>query len=107
MPKLLRLAAFTILLVACVLVPASPTPPALTPTPAAVGPCNVSSANPVNIYTLPSAAATQFGTLGPGDTVEATARTADGFYGFEPGVAQAGNVGIFRLRWILKTIDVS
>jgi hypothetical protein len=100
MRKILHLAAFTILLAACTLTPAPPTP---TPS----GPCSVSSANPVNIYTLPSAAATQFGTLGPGETVEATARTADGFYGFEPGVAQAGNVGLFRLRWILKTFDVT
>ena len=26
-------------------------------------------------------------------------RTADGWLGFDPGVAQAANVGIFRLRW--------
>jgi hypothetical protein len=105
MRKLLHLAAFSILLLACVLVPASPTPTGLTPPPA--GPCNLSATNSVNIYTFPSAAADLFGTFGTGDTAEATARTADGFYGFEPGVAQAGNVGIFRLRWILKTHDVT
>jgi hypothetical protein len=61
----------------------------------------------VNIYNRPSAASDVFGTFGPGDTFHASARTADGFYGFEPGSAQAGNVGIFRLRWVLKTVDVT
>ena len=32
---------------------------------------------------------------------------ADGFYGFDPAVAQAGNVGVFRNRWILKTYQLS
>lgn len=31
---------------------------------------------------------------------EITSRTADGWLGFEPGTAQAANIGIFRLRWI-------
>jgi hypothetical protein len=26
--------------------------------------------------------------------------TADGWLGFDPGVAQAANIGVFRLRWI-------
>jgi hypothetical protein len=64
-------------------------------------------ANPVNIYNRASAAADVFGTFGPSDTAQPTARTADGFYGFDPGTAQAGNVGLFRLRWVLKTIDVT
>ena len=85
------------LLAACV--------PTFTPTPAAS--CDISTANPVNIYTRPSAAADMFGTLGPGDTIQPTAKTADGFFGFTPDVAQAGNVGIFRLRWVLKTIDIT
>jgi len=33
-----------------------------------------------------------FGTFTSSDTAQATAKTADGFYGFEPGTAQAGNV---------------
>jgi hypothetical protein len=61
----------------------------------------------VTAYQRASAAAEEFGTLSPGETLAPTARTADGFYGFDPGVAQAGNVGLFRLRWVLKTVDVS
>jgi hypothetical protein len=76
------------------------------PAPAPTGTCQVTAVNPVTVYTRPSAAADQFGTLGS-ETVEATVKTADGFYGFEPGVAQAGNVGLFRMRWVLKTHDVT
>jgi hypothetical protein len=106
------------LLVSCT--PATPVPtptptaaaaPTSTPTPAASGSCDLTAGldavNPVTVYTRPSAAADAFGELGSGETVHATAKTADGFYGFDPGVAQAGNVGIFRLRWVLKTADVS
>jgi hypothetical protein len=95
MRKLFFIAALMALLTSCL------------PTPPPSGACNISTANPATIYVLPSAAATVFGTLSPGETVEATAKTADGFYGFDPGVAQAGNVGLFRLRWILKTNDVT
>jgi hypothetical protein len=35
-----------------------------------------------------------------GFTDEAVARTADGWVGFEPGIPQALNVGIFRLLWL-------
>ncbi len=37
---------------------------------------------------------------------EAEASTGDGWIGFEPGVAQAANVGVFRLRWIPPEADV-
>src|ERR1700752_431678 len=78
-----------------------------TVTPTASGPCNLSVANAVDIYQRPSAASDVFGTFTTSDTAQPTAKTADGFYGFQPGVAQAGNVGIFRLRWGLKNIDVT
>ena len=42
-----------------------------------------------------------FGTISVGDTHEALARTADGWVGFDPGVAQAANVGLARHRWVL------
>ena len=87
--------------------PVTTAPSTDTPTAAPVASCDLSVANAVIVYTRASAAADQFGTLSPGETVNPTARTADGFYGFEPGVAQAGNVGLFRLRWILKTHDVN
>jgi len=76
-------------------------------TPAPSGPCELTTANAVDIYNRASAAADVFGTFGPSDKALPTAKTADGFYGFEPGTAQAGNVGLFRLRWVLKTIEIN
>jgi len=69
--------------------------------------CDLTAINPATIYQRPSAASDVFDTLGSGSTIQPTAKTADGFYGFNPGIAQAGNVGLFRLRWVLKTIDVT
>ena len=34
-------------------------------------------------------------------------RTDDGWLGFDPGVAQAANVGVFRMRWIDPDAAVS
>lgn len=45
--------------------------------------------------------------MGASESVEASVRTGDGFYGFDPGVAQAANVGLFRMRWVLKTHDLT
>lgn len=105
MRRILVVSMLAALLASCMPTPAPPPTP--TPTPAPAGPCDLSVANAVTVYRLPSAAADEFGILGPGETYSPTARTADGFYGFDPGVAQAGNVGLFRLRWVLKTVDVS
>ena len=102
MRKLVVLILVPLLIFACV--PQPPPPPTPTPTPAA-SPCTITPVNPVTAYTIPSAAGDVFGTLT--DPIEATAKTADGFYGFEPGVAQAGNSGIYRLRWVLKTHDLT
>jgi hypothetical protein len=41
-----------------------------------------------------------FGQLEKGAGVRIVARSIDGWLGFDPGVAQAANVGPFRLRWI-------
>ncbi|NML65498.1 hypothetical protein HHL22_09810 [Hymenobacter sp. RP-2-7] len=54
----------------------------------------------VTIRMRPGAGAAQFGQLAVGDKVRLAARTADGWVGFNPGTAQAANVGIFRLRWV-------
>ncbi len=102
-----------LLLSACGLVPlptptATPTLLPVTVTPTLAPSCRVEPHDTaVPIYQRPGAAADQFGTLPAGQEVQATARTADGFYGFDPGVAQAGNYGLFRLRWILRTVDIS
>ncbi len=52
------------------------------------------------VYERPSIAAGLFGTLSPGDRMPVAAHTADGWFGFDPGVAQAANVGVFRNRWV-------
>lgn len=75
--------------------------------PTAPASCDLTAANSVPIYKRPSAASDVFGTFGSGNAIQPTAKTADGFYGFDPGIAQAGNVGLFRLRWVLKTIDIT
>jgi hypothetical protein len=38
--------------------------------------------------------------LPPGESIEIWAIDADGWLGFDPGVAQAGNSGSFRYRWV-------
>jgi len=108
MHKIVVLAVLATLLASCMPTPTpTPPPPTVTPTPAVSASCDITAANPVTVYTRASAAADMFGTLSSGETVQATAKTADGFYGFDPGVAQAGNVGPFRLRWVLKTVDLT
>ncbi|OON70780.1 hypothetical protein B0919_01855 [Hymenobacter sp. CRA2] len=62
--------------------------------------CPRTAAQPVRIYQRPNASATIFGQLAAGERVTLAARTADGWVGFDPGTAQAANVGIFRLRWV-------
>ena len=89
-------------LLICALLLASCVP---TPTPA--GTCDVTAVNPVTAYMRASAAADPFGTLGASEVIQPTVKTADGFFGFDPGVAQAGNSGLFRMRWVLKTNDVN
>ena len=54
----------------------------------------------VNVYAQPSNESSIWGTLTSGMNVAVTGRTNDGWYAFEPGVAQAPNVGIYRLRWV-------
>jgi len=73
---------------------------------AACGPCQLTAKEPVTVYERPSSAADVFGTLATGDSIQPAVKTADGFFGFDPGVAQAGNVGIFRYRWILRNYQV-
>lgn len=51
-------------------------------------------------YTRPDSASTLFAQLFPGDTLTVSAVSSSGWLGFDPGVAQAGNVGIFRFRWV-------
>lgn len=51
------------------------------------------------VYARPSRDAQVFGELTPGFNSPVVARTEDGWVGFDPGIAQAANVGVFRMRW--------
>jgi hypothetical protein len=89
-------------------IPAVPSPSAAAPTvvaptdlPAGSGACEPSATSAFDIYTRPSLTADVFGTFAAGfPSVTITGRTADGWLGFDPGVAQAANIGAFRLRWM-------
>ena len=71
------------------------------------GPCVVVAAAETTVYQRPSLDAGVFGILAAGDRIVATAVTHDGWIGFDPGTAQAANVGIFRLRWVQRSNGVS
>ncbi len=64
------------------------------------GPCEFTGTTDLTAYRLPDALSPVFGTVPAGETHEVLARTADGWIGFDPGIAQAVNVGLARHRWI-------
>lgn len=64
------------------------------------GDCEVTTTEETTIYSRPSTAAEVFATVGSGFSIRPGARTSDGWLGFDPGVAQAANIGPFRLRWV-------
>jgi len=64
------------------------------------GPCNFSGFTDLTVYRLPDPSSDVFGTLPAGESHEMLARTADGWIGFDPGIAQAGNSGLARHRWV-------
>ncbi len=77
-----------------------PGPPTVTPLPSGSGPCLVTTSADVTTYTRPSLLADIFSTVSLPPDLEIASRSADGWLGFDPGVAQAANIGVFRLRWI-------
>lgn len=54
----------------------------------------------VDVFTRPDSSAMFMIKLAPDDQVVLSGRTVDGWLGFDPGVAQAANIGSFRLRWV-------
>jgi hypothetical protein len=62
--------------------------------------CQLAALTDVTIYYRPSTDAEVFSLQPAGFTQQLYARTADGWLGFDPGVAQAANIGSFRLRWV-------
>lgn len=62
--------------------------------------CDLVAENDITLYDRPGLEAEIFATLSNGDRVIISGRTSDGWLGFGPGIAQAANIGPFRLRWI-------
>ena len=78
-----------------------PTIASPTDLPSGSGACTPTATTAFEVYTRPSLMADVFGTFSPDfPPVSISGRTADGWLGFDPGVAQAANIGVFRLRWI-------
>jgi hypothetical protein len=103
--RILPLLCLAVMLAACVSQPAEtplPATPTPTDTPTPV-PCRFEALRTYAIYRFPSTSAPVFSQFTAGDEAFPTHRTQNGFYGFDPGVAQAGSIGVFRLRWFLKT----
>ncbi len=80
------------------------TPESATPT---AVPCELRAQSDITVYARPSIEADVFGVLSARERVLITGRTADGWLGFDPGIAQAGNIGVFRLRWIAGDADMT
>lgn len=70
------------------------------PWPDEAGDCTLVTSVSATVFSRPSDQADVFADVEAGFETVVTARTADGWAGFDPGVAQAANIGIFRLRWI-------
>ncbi|NLP04605.1 hypothetical protein GX411_01450 [Candidatus Fermentibacteria bacterium] len=58
--------------------------------------------SPIDVYERPDSTCAPWSILLPGQILEILVTTADGWLGFDPGVAQAGNSGSFRYRWIKR-----
>ena len=71
------------------------------------GPCYINPNTPLTAYRLPDASSDVFGPFPPADTYRALARTTDGWVGFDPGIAQAANIGLAHHRWVQFNAFVS
>ena len=79
------------------------TSPAATPD----ATCEITALSATNVYVRPFLTAGIFGTLSAGMKITVLGRTPNNWYAFDPGVAQAGNVGIFRMRWVPAAASLS
>ncbi len=86
--------------------PPTPTVESPTPTGTAV-PCTLTANSDVTLYNRPDTGSGQFGVLSAGEQATMGGQAANGWLGFDPAVAQAANVGIFRLRWVAPGSDVT
>ena len=80
--------------------------PTLEPSPSvAAEPCFVVARSEITIYMRPSKSAMVFSEIS-GPIGRMDGKTEDGWLGFDPGVPQAVNVGVFRYRWIPPDADI-
>jgi len=70
-------------------------------------PCTFTANTPLTVYRLPDDTSDVFGVISSGDEYNALALTADGWIGFDPGIAQAGNIGLAHHRWVLLNATIS
>jgi hypothetical protein len=82
--------------------PAAPTstPDSPYPWPDQEGECTLTVGASQAVYDRPSTEANVFGDSGDNFAAQVLIRTQDGWVGFDPGVAQAANIGVFRYRWL-------
>jgi hypothetical protein len=69
--------------------------------------CQFTANYQVDLYRVPDSSTDLWGVEPAGITHTIMARTADGYIGFDPGVAQAPNVGLARLRYFQLNAVVS
>ena len=62
-------------------------------------PCEFTEHMAMQVYRLPDASSEFLGTM-VGETHTVLAWTANGWIGFDPGIAQAGNIGLAHHRWV-------
>lgn len=79
---------------------------ACSPAPAGTS-CSFSAHESLTVHRLPDGDSDVFGTMAAGETHAALAWTETGWLGFDPGVAQAANIGLARYRWVQLDASVS
>lgn len=70
-------------------------------------PCTFTANESLTVYRLPDSTSDVFGVISTGESFEVLARTAEGWVGFDPGIAQAGNIGLAHHRWVLLNATAS
>lgn len=70
------------------------------------GPCEFTQHMAMQVYRLPDASSEFVHTM-VGETRPVLAWTADGWLGFDPGIAQAGNIGLAHHRWVRLNAKVT
>lgn len=71
------------------------------------GECQLTANEALTAYRFPDENSDVFGSMFPGESFKVLARTSDGWLGFDPGVAQAGFIGLARHRWIEDPLTIS